>query len=526
MKNRSLWKFLTSLRLTVVTLTLSIILVFFGTLAQVHEGLWNAQDRWFRSFWVVHQPIDPWWVPPVFPGGYLLGILLLVNLIAAHISRFQWSTKKIGIHLTHLGVVTLLVGQLLTDMLSVESHMRFREGESRNYSEGPRGDELVFVTDAADGKEEVVSIPEEMVAGNKEITHPKLPFIVRVKEYSVNGEVISHPSVIEAAGQLTTALATLESQLSSAEGLVPAAERAAAMEGRAQVWRDALETVGEKDPDIIAAAKRVAADPARESKLREDVKSRFRNEMTTRFMQQGGAMRYAAQKIAAGEKIEADKLPGATATGAGQRFLKVPLAEAKDMDTRNMPYAVVEVIEGGKSVGEWLLSPYLNDQSFTAGGKTYRTALRWLRSYHDFSVTLLTTTHEIYPGTITRSNPQGIPKNFQSRVRVNNAKTGENREVDIYMNNPLRYGGLTFFQYQMGRDEVAQNVGTSTLQVVRNPSWITPYLGCIIVGVGMTWQFMAHLIGFIAKRNAPAPAAPKRKGAGKRDTALEKAGAS
>ncbi len=525
MNSRSLWKFLTSLRLTVVTLSLSILLVFFGTLAQVHEGLWNAQDRWFRSFLVQHQPTDPWWVMPVFPGGYLLGIVLLVNLVAAHLARFQWGTKKIGIHLTHLGVIMLLVGQLLTDMLSVESHMRFREGESRSYSEGPQGDELVFITDTVDGQEEVVSLQEEIIAEKKDITHPKLPFTVRVKDYSVNGEVISHASVIEASGQLTTALATLEAQLSSADALVPQAERAAAMEGRAQVWREALETVGEKDPDILAGAKRVAADPAREGKLREELKTRFRKEMAARFMQQGGAMRFAAQKVAAGKKLELDNLPGATTSGAGQRFLKIPLVEAKDMDTRNMPYAVVELLESGRSLGEWLLSPYLNDQSFTAGGKTYRTAFRWLRSYHPFSVTLLKTTHEIYPGTITRSNPQGIPKNFQSRVLVANPKTGENREVDIYMNSPLRYGGLTFFQYQMGRDEVAQNVGTSTLQVVRNPSWITPYLGCIIVGVGMTWQFMAHLIGFIAKRNKPAPAAPKKKGAGKQDKVLTKAAA-
>jgi hypothetical protein len=521
---KPLWKFLTSLRLTVWTLVFAVVLVFLGTLAQVQEGLWNAQDRWFRSFFVQHEPPDPWWVPPIFPGGYLIGIVLLVNLVAAHLSRFQWSAKKIGIHLTHLGVITLLVGQLLTDMLSVESHMRFREGETRSYSEGPRGDELVFLTDATAENDEVIAIPEEIVAERKDITHPKLPFTVKIKDYSVNGEVISHSSVVETAGKLTAALATVDSQFTGTDGLVALAESAAQMEGRAQVWREAFAAIGEgEQPDIVAAAQKLVAQPERAQKLAVELRTRFRKEMTARFIQQGGAMRYAAEKLAAGETIEADKLPGATATGAGQRFLKIPLAEAKDMDTRNMPFAVIELIEGGKKLGEWLVSPYLNDQTFTAGGKAWRTAFRWTRSYHPFSVTLLKTTHEIYPGTITRNNPQGIPKNFQSRVRVTNAERSENREVDIYMNNPLRYGGLTFFQYQMGRDEIANNVGTSTLQVVRNPSWITPYLGCIIVGVGMTWQFMAHLLGFIAKRKAPAPAAPRKKGAGKGDKALAKA---
>ena len=509
---KPLWKLLTSLRLTVWTLSLAILLVFFGTLAQVNEGLWNAQDRWFRSFWVVHEPTDHWWVPPVFPGGYLIGIVLLVNLIAAHISRFQWSTKKIGIHLTHLGVVTLLVGQLATDMLSVESHMRFREGESRSYSEGPRGDELVFITDTAGGQDEVVAIPEPMLAGQKDITHPKLPFTVRVKEYSVNGEVHAHARVLEIASQLAPAFAAVEGSFASADGLVAQAGRAASMEGRAQVWRDALDAVGEQDRDIVAAATRIAAQPEREGKLRAELKTRFLGQMVRAFSEKGLTERYVAQRLAAGEKIEAGNLPAATQSGAGERFLKVPLPEAKDMDTRNMPYAVVELVEGGQSLGDWLLSPYLNDQAFTAGGKTYRIALRWERSYHPFSVTLLKTTHEIYPGTITNANPQGIPKNFQSRVRVGNPQTGENREVDIYMNNPLRYDGLTFFQYQMGRDEAVRDLGTSTLQVVRNPSWITPYLGCIIVGLGMTWQFLSHLLGFIAKRKTSPPAAPKNKG--------------
>ena len=47
--NTRLWKFLTSLKVTVVLLLLSTLLVFLGTLAQVNEGLWEAQERWFKS---------------------------------------------------------------------------------------------------------------------------------------------------------------------------------------------------------------------------------------------------------------------------------------------------------------------------------------------------------------------------------------------------------------------------------------------------------------------------------------------
>jgi hypothetical protein len=41
---------------------------------------------------------------------------------------------------------------------------------------------------------------------------------------------------------------------------------------------------------------------------------------------------------------------------------------------------------------------------------------------------------------------------------------------------------------------------SSTFQVVRNPSWLTPYLSCILVALGLIVQFMSHLIGFTRKR--------------------------
>jgi hypothetical protein len=91
-------------------------------------------------------------------------------------------------------------------------------------------------------------------------------------------------------------------------------------------------------------------------------------------------------------------------------------------------------------------------------------------------------------------------------VWLENPTTGEKRETEIYMNQPLRYGGLTFYQSQMGEDQRNRSVKTSGLQVVENPSWLTPYAGCLVVGLGMLWQFLWHLSKFFAKRmGLPAP---------------------
>src|SRR5437016_10180577 len=108
MSERAL-KFLTSLRLTVVLLCAGLVLVFVGTLAQVHEGLYQAQSRYFKS-WVVWKPTigDSTW-PILLPGGYLIGSLLLLNLLAAHATRFKFTKKKIGIWMINAGTILRLV---------------------------------------------------------------------------------------------------------------------------------------------------------------------------------------------------------------------------------------------------------------------------------------------------------------------------------------------------------------------------------------------------------------------------------
>ena len=142
-------------------------------------------------------------------------------------------------------------------------------------------------------------------------------------------------------------------------------------------------------------------------------------------------------------------------------------------------------------------------QFVEAGGKRYTFVLRPARVYNPFALTLLKATHTTYPGTVSSSNPDGIPKDFRSRVRLEHPEKRENREVEIYMNSPLRYAGLTFFQYQMAAGEMMQQSGetaSSTFQVVRNPAWLTPYAGCVIVAAGLIFQFMIHLVGFVSKR--------------------------
>lgn len=376
--------FFVSLKLTVVLLVLSIILVFWATLAQVKLGIWGVQEKFFHAFFVL-ETIPNTAIPvPVFPGGYFLGGLLLINLIAAHIYRFRFEWKKAGIQLTHLGLILLLVGELISSLKQVESNMRLEEGGSSRYSESYRLNELAILDTTHPDYNEVVAIPEAVLADGGVIQHPKLPFQIRIRDYYPNAAL----------------------------------------------------------------------------QMREQVPS---------------------------------AAPALANQGLGPRIAVTPLRLTYKQDERNAPAANIEFIGTEGSLGTWLVSPILGlPQKFDYAGRTWEIGLRFKRYYHPFEISLIDFSHDKYPGT-------DIPKNFSSRIRLKTDDGRGDREVLIFMNNPLRHAGLTFYQASFEKGDKV-----SILQVVRNPGWVLPYISCIMMAVGLVLQFGYHLIGFARKRAATA----------------------
>src|SRR5438046_7980414 len=194
---RKIVDLVTSLKLTIVCLAAGMALIFVGTIAQVHLGIHEAQQRYFQSIFV-------WWPPegrgfriPIFPGGHLIGAVLLVNLIAAHIKRFRWTWRRLGIHLTHAGLIIMLAGGLFTDLFAVESHMRLANGDTKNYSEDMRETESAVVDTSGDDFEQVTAIPESLLRHNRVIDHWTLPFQIVVRNFYQN----SHLKMLSQAGE-------------------------------------------------------------------------------------------------------------------------------------------------------------------------------------------------------------------------------------------------------------------------------------------------------------------------------------
>lgn len=410
-------KFFTSLQLTVVLLAFAILLVFVGTLAQVDQGLYYVQSHYFRAPIIVGLDLFGKKIPMILPGGSLIGVMLLVNLLAAHIYRFKFSARKIGIQFVHAGVVLFLVGQLVTDKLAKESQISFAEGETRSYSESANQYELAFMSQTGPNQEQVVAFPSDLVAAGGVLQNPNVPFTIRVKRFWENSD------------------------------------------------------------------------------------AQFRAPM----MQNGAPL---------------------APNGLALKFDFSPANEVKTTDDKNAPTAEIELVGRGGSLGDWIVSDWADDdakieqireeytqtlgpdmagkivsdlrqpQSVTINGRKFIFALRPKQFRFPFSLTLLKATHTVYEGT-------DIPKDFRSRVLLKNPQTGESREVEISMNNPLRYAGLTFYQQQMTAGEVTEQAGLapwSLLEAVHNPGWLTPYIACGLVAAGLVIQFMIHLVGFITRR--------------------------
>jgi len=201
---RTPFRALASLQLTVVCLGLGMLLVFLGTLAQVHLGIHAVQARYFQSLFVFWSPPGMSWKIPILPGGYLLGVILFVNLVAAHATRFQFSRKKLGIILLHFGVILLLIGQLLTGLFARETQMRIDEGQTLAYSEAPREVELVVIDSTAPDYDQIVSIPEAVLAREGPIQNPTLPFTIKVRQFMPNSRLVMRSQAPQAPPSTAT----------------------------------------------------------------------------------------------------------------------------------------------------------------------------------------------------------------------------------------------------------------------------------------------------------------------------------
>lgn len=398
-----IFKFFSSLRLTIFLLTSGLILIFFGTLDQVNYGIYFTQQKYFEHVFVLWEYPAQWlwgeqlsWLSVPLPGGYLIGPMLILNLACAHFRYFRPSWKKTGIVLIHAGIVLFLLGQLWTQVQQKEYFMWLAEGESKNYVESFHHNEFVIIDKSGEERDRVFSW--DAPALKKEgtvLSHPDLPFQIESLWYAKNAAIFPR---------------------NSAQGQFP-------------------------------------------------------------------------------------PMPFDRGIGKDQEFVALAMKPTYAENERNVGTAMVRLRDkNDEALGTWLVSNIFRQkfptrqffpvQSFDHDGKTYQLAIRYKRRYLPADIELLDFNHDRYPGT-------NIPHNFSSEVRIHPFEENKSpRDTLIYMNHPLRYAGLTFYQASF-----ADNDTRSMFQVVRNPARWMPYIACAVVTLGLIVQFTISLLRHTSRQS-------------------------
>jgi hypothetical protein len=141
---------------------------------------------------------------------------------------------------------------------------------------------------------------------------------------------------------------------------------------------------------------------------------------------------------------------------------------------------------GGRSASEWV--PWTELRDLTIGGQTARVGYRAPEVSVPFRVTLLDFNSDKYPGS-------SMAATYESWVRVDDPDRGVS-EHHISMNHPLHYRGYIFFQSSFVEGEPM----VSIFSVARSPGLPLVYVGTTLISCGVIWMF--YLKPYFARRQA------------------------
>lgn len=134
-----IYRFLISLKLAVILLFLLMGLLIAGTIIESLHGATTAKILIYDA-----APMS------------IVMFLLACNVLSVALSRLPWQKKHIGFVLTHLGVILILIGSLITRYTMVDGQMILSEGETGSHLILP--EPLVEVRSESTGKSWIYTV--------------------------------------------------------------------------------------------------------------------------------------------------------------------------------------------------------------------------------------------------------------------------------------------------------------------------------------------------------------------------------
>jgi len=456
--------FFASLRLAVVVmLTLGSVCAF-ATFYEMEHGTPAAQRDIYMT---------PWF-------AFLLA-LLGVNVFSVMVSRWPWSKHQAGFLIAHVGILSILVGSVISLYRGLDSNMALAEGET--------SDRVRILEKALH-----VSIPGLGAHGvfpvvfEKEAPTPGDP--LRFEVPGTDLELVAdayepHVAISESFSAAATGVAALhfvlQAPMATQDGWLVADDRQR----------------GHQDFGMVSLGFHRARAP----------------EQVEELLHHGGTPNHLSFVIdpedqlffgatdAEGELTSGGVVPGEPVPtgwpGLGitvDEFLpravvrrEVVPATPPDRDEMRDP-AVRMHLEGSNGASEprWVQWGEISRVSF--GDQVASFAYRSPEAALPFRVTLLDFNNEPYPGSRMAST-------YESTVRIDDPEQGS-FETLISMNNPLHHRGYIFFQssFVEGRPMI------SIFSVARAPGLPLVYLGTALIGIGVAWMFYGK--PWLARRQA------------------------
>ena len=529
-----------SLKLTVVLFSLSIFLILAGTFAQVDMDIWEVIGLYFRCWfaWVPFQvffptsffPENPPTIPGgiYFPGGKLLGLLLAINLVSAHLVRFKAVAQ--GSRLFS-GLISIGLGCLVTwAIVAAGGNSKGIQGEpllpyrtqwiayqgflalaalSTGYGlwrlcqqplskSGDKGNRQLFLRFAVAGTGLGLLALLGWILSRGEAGRPSdasLRILWQLTQGTVAslallggcwavfgmraGIVLLHGGIgLMMFYELHVALTAVETQMNLVEG-----ERTNYVHDIRTVELAISDVTDPKTDKVIAIPKEYFANkkPIDHPELPFQIK-------VSGFVK-NARIRGVSSK---------DTNPATAGTGLIWIADEIKASAGTDSDSKvDSPaaYVTLESKADGKSLGTYLVSWTLSmsDEAdlVRVGDKTYQIALRPKRYYKPYVFELKDVSKKDYLGTNT-------PRSYASTVHIRDSSRNVDEDKTIWMNNPLRFADETFYQSGYYR-EPGSGVEHATLSVVANSGWMMPYVGCMLVGIGMLVHFLTLLVNFLTK---------------------------
>lgn len=477
---------LASLKLTVVLFLMAIFIVFAGTLAQTEKDIWQVVHDYFRmdlrsgaaavrsalawidlriffprSFFPNLAPI-PWGYGFWFPSGWLIGFLLFLNLTAAHLIRFRVQGRGRAL----LVGLAILAGGVLLTVAVIMAGSQQAATQRPLFADWPSLRILWLLV-------QCTSASLVLLLGSALIFRRRA------------GIVVLHAGVgLMMFGELIVGISAVEGRMQIIEGQT--------VDHVLDTRELELAIVDTSDPEqddvmVIPQARLLAGTVIRDPQLPCDVE-------IVEFQLNS-------------ERQPADPAePNLATAGRGRQERAVPVAPISGTDSsgamnRSAAYVRLLQKEGGADLGVYLVG--LDDwfagasEAITVDGRQYDMSLRFKHMYKPYSMHLIDVQQDVYMGTQT-------PRSYSSTLRLVDPTRNVDRTVRIWMNNPLRFAGETFYQSSYGRDS-RTGLEYTGLQVVTNTGWRIPYVSCMMLAVGMLAQFGITLYSYLKRRRDLAP---------------------